>query len=71
MIPSKKPTAKQIKEDKIGKAAYNPVVKDLLGSRPTLERVETMIDEPMKRRGKQIDFVKLSATVFRNPRTKK
>ena len=71
VIPSKKPTAKQIKEDKIGKAAYNPVVKDLLGSRPTLERVETMIDEPMKRRGKQIDFVKLSATVFRNPRTKK
>jgi hypothetical protein len=65
VIPSKKPTAKQIKEDKIGKAAYNPVVKDLLGSRPTLERVETMIDEPMKRRGKQIDFVKLSATVFR------
>jgi hypothetical protein len=68
VIPSKKPTAKQIKEDKIGKAAYNPVVKDLLGSRPTLERVETMIDEPMKRRGKQIDFVKLSATVFRNPK---
>ena len=71
VIPSKKPTAKQIKEDKIGKAAYNPVVKDLLGSRPTLERVETMIDEPMKRRGKQIDFVKLSNTIFRKPQTKK
>jgi hypothetical protein len=71
VIPSKKPTAKQIKEDKIGKAAYNPVVKDLLGSRPTLEKVEEMIAEPMKSRGKQIDFVKLSATTFRSPRTKK
>ncbi len=70
MIPSKKPTATQIKEDKIGKAAYNPVLKDLMGSRPTLEQVEAMINEPMKQRGKQIDFVKLSATTFR-PRTKK
>ncbi len=39
VIPSKKPTAAQIKADKIGKAAYNPVVKDLIGSRPTLEKV--------------------------------
>jgi hypothetical protein len=44
-----------------------------MGSRPTLEQVESMIDEPtMKKRGKQIDFVKLSATIFRTPpKTKK
>ncbi len=66
VIPSKKPTAKEIKEDKIGKATYNPVVKELVGSRPTLEKVEEMINEPMKRRGKQIDFANLSSTVFRN-----
>ena len=71
VIPSKKPTTEQIKADKIGKAAYNPVVKDLMGSRPTLEQVESMINEPRKPRGKQIDFVKLSATVFRKPQTKK
>ena len=70
MIPSKKPTATQIKEDKIGKAAYNPVVKDLIGSRPTLEQTEKMITESRKSRGKEIDFIKLSATTFR-PRTKK
>ncbi len=50
MIPSKKPTAAQIKADKIGKAAYNPVVKDLIGSRPTLEKVEEMVNEPRKQR---------------------
>ena len=71
MIPSKKPTAAQIKADKVGKAAFNPVVKDLIGSRPTLEQVEKMISEPMKQRGKQIDFIKLSATTFRNQKTKK
>jgi hypothetical protein len=71
VIPSKKPTAAQIKADKIGKAAYNPVVKDLMDSRPTLEKVEEMINEPRKPRGKQIDFVKLSGTVFRKPQTKK
>ncbi len=36
VIPSKKPTAVQIKADKIDKAAYNPVVQDSMGSRPTL-----------------------------------
>jgi hypothetical protein len=36
VIPSKKPTVAQIKADKIGKAAYNLVVKDLIGSCPTL-----------------------------------
>ncbi len=71
VIPSKKPTTAHIKADKIGKAAYNPVIKDLIGSRPTREQVETMIDEPRKQRGKQIDFVELSSTVFRKPQTKK
>jgi hypothetical protein len=71
VIPSKKPTAAEKQKDKVGKAAYNPVVKDLLGSRPTVEQVEKMIAEPMKSRGKQIDFVKLSATTFRTPATKK
>jgi hypothetical protein len=50
VIPSKKLTAVQIKADKIGKAAYNPVLKDLMGTRPTLEQVESMINEPMKTR---------------------
>ena len=72
MIPSKKPTAVQIKAEKIEKAAYNPVLKDLMGGiRPTLEQVETMIDEPRKQRGKKIDYVKLSNTTFRKPQTKK
>ena len=75
MIPLKKPTAAQIKADKIEKAAqaYNPVLKDLVGSRPTLEQVEAMINEPIKQRGqgKQIDFVKLSNTTRRTPQTKK
>ena len=71
VIPSKKPTTEQTKADKIGKAAYNPVVKDLMGSRPTLEKVEEMINEPRKPRGKQIDLSNFSATVFRKPQTKK
>ena len=71
VIPSKKPTATQIKEDKIGKSAYNPVLKDVMGSRTTLEQVEAMINEPMKQRGKQIDFVKLSNTTRRAPKTNK
>jgi hypothetical protein len=68
VIPSKKPTAAQIKADKIGKAAYNPVLKDLMGSRPTLEQVESMIDEPMKQRGKQIDFLTMLNKKFRTPK---
>jgi hypothetical protein len=70
VIPSKKPTAAEKQKDKVGKAAYNPVVKDLIGSRPTLEQTEKMITESRKSRGKEIDFIKLSATTFR-PRTKK
>ena len=71
VIPSKKPTAAEKQKDKVGKAAYSPVVKDLIGSRPTLEQTEKMITEPRKSRGKQIDFVKLSGKVFREPKTKK
>ena len=54
VIPKKKLTAVHLKADKIGKAAYNPVLKDLMGSSKTLERVDAMINEPMKQRGKQI-----------------
>jgi hypothetical protein len=72
VIPSKKPTAAQIKADKIGKAAYNPVLKDLMGSRPTLEQVEEMINEPsMKKRGKQIDVLAMLNKKYRTPATKK
>jgi hypothetical protein len=67
VIPSKKLTATQIKEDKIGKAAYNPVVKDLMGSRPTLEQVDTMINEPRKQRGKQIDVLAMLNKKFKTP----
>jgi hypothetical protein len=71
VIPSKKPTAVQIKADKIGKAAYNPVLKDLMGTRPTLEQVESMINEPMKQRGKKIDVLAMLNKKFRTPQTKK
>ena len=71
VIPSKKPTAALIKADKIGKAAYNPVLKDLMGIRPTLEQVETMINEPRKQRGKQIDVLAMLNKKFRTPQTKK
>jgi transposase InsO family protein len=72
VIPSKKPTAAQIKADKVGKAAYNPVLKDLMGSRPTLEQVEQMINEPsMKKRGKQIDILAMLNKKYRTPATKK
>jgi hypothetical protein len=71
VIPSKKPSAALIKADKIGKAAYNPVLKDLMGSRPTLEQVETMINEPMKQRGKKIDVLAMLNKKFRTPQTKK
>ncbi len=69
MIPSKKPTAAQIKADKIGKTAYKPVLKDLNDSRPTLEQVETMIDEPMKPRGEKRIFKKCSIRNLERPRT--
>ena len=70
VIPTKKKSVQQVREDKIGKAAYNPELRDLTQSKLSPEKVETMIAEPRKSRGKQIDFVKLSATTFR-PRTKK
>ena len=73
VIPSKKPTAALIKADKIGKAAYNPVLKDLMGSRPTLEQVETIINEPKKVRGNRTerDYAAMMLKTFRTPATKK
>ena len=68
VIPSKKPTAEQKQKDKVGKAAFNPVVKDLIGSRPTLEQTEKMISEPRKSRGKTVDYAALAGV---NYRTKK
>ena len=69
VIPSKKPTAALIKADKIGKAAYNPVLKDLMGSRPTLEQVETIINEPRKVRGNRTerDYAAMMLKTFRTP----
>jgi hypothetical protein len=40
VIPSKEPTAAEKQKDKVGKAAFSPVVNDLIGSRPTLEQTE-------------------------------
>ena len=72
VIPSKKPTAAQKQKDKVGKAAYDPVLKDLLGSRPTLEQVEKMIAEPMKQREtKKMDYASFSGMNYRTPATKK
>ena len=69
MIPSKKPTAAEKQKDKVGKAAYSPVVKDLMGSRPTLEQVEKMLAEPKKPRGNRTerDYASFSGTTFRKP----
>jgi hypothetical protein len=67
-----KKTAKQVKQDKVGKAAYSPegkvgkaayspAVKYLMGSSPTTEQVETMIDtKANETRRKQIDFTALA-----------
>ncbi len=71
VIPSKKPTAAEKQKDKVGKAAYDPVLKDLLGSRPTLEQVEKMIaerPEPMKQREtKKMDYASFSGMNYRTP----
>jgi hypothetical protein len=61
VIPSKNLTAAEKQKYKVGKAAYNPVAKDLMESRPTLEQVEKMIAEPRAPRATQvIDYVKFS-----------
>ncbi len=69
MIPSNKPTAAEKQKDKVGKVAFSSVVKDLIGSSPTLEQTEKLITETVtesrKSIGKPIDFVSLSATTFR------
>jgi hypothetical protein len=38
-----------------------------MGNRPTLEQVETMINEPRKQRGKQIDVLVILNEKFRTP----
>ena len=66
-----KKTAKQVKVDQIGKAAFSPVLKDLMGSSPTTQQVETMIDTPAnKTRKNQIDFAALASMNFRTPKKK-
>ena len=45
-----KKTAKQVKQDKVGKAAYSHELKDLMGSAPSLKKVEDMIDAPVQTR---------------------
>ena len=69
VIPSKKPTAAQKQKDKVGKAAYDPVLKDLMGSRPTLEQVEKMLTEPKKPRGNRTerDYAAMMLKKYRTP----
>jgi len=65
---TKKKTAQQVKEDMIGKAAYSHELKDLTGSRPTLEKTEQVINEPaMKSRGIKMDYAKLANKNYRTP----
>jgi regulator of sigma D len=45
-----KKTAKQVKEDQIGKAAFSHELKDLMGSAPSLKKVEQMIAQPVTTR---------------------
>ena len=71
VIPSKKKSTQQVKEDKIGKTGYNPELRDLTQSKLSPEKVETMIDDPMKLRGKKIDVLTISNKNFRTPQTKK
>lgn len=71
VIPAKQPTAQQKQADKVGKAAFNPVVKDLMGVRPTVEQVEKMLTAPRSSgRAKAMDYSVLADKVY-NPRTKK
>jgi hypothetical protein len=69
VIPSKRPTAAEKQKDKVGKSAFNPGMKDLLGSRPTqstLEQVEKMIAEPLKPREiKKMDYAAMAGKNFR------
>jgi hypothetical protein len=61
----------KVKQDKVGKAAYSPVVKDLMGSSPTTEQVETIRDtKANETRRKQIDFAALANMNFRTPKKK-
>jgi hypothetical protein len=47
-----KPSEKQVKADKIGKAAYSHELKDLTDARPSLKKVEQMISQPVLTRSR-------------------
>ena len=40
-------------------------MKDLIGSRPTLEQTEKMISEPRKSKGKTVDYADLVGVNFK------
>ena len=48
------------KRKKVGKAQYDPGLKDLVGRRMTSNEVEKMIDEKRSTRGKAINFRELA-----------
>ena len=52
----KKSTAVEKQKDKVGKAAFSPVVKDLIGSTSTVEEFKKMISDPRKSRSKKIGY---------------
>lgn len=75
VIQSPQPTAQQKQRDKVkdqvGKAAFSPVLKDLMGVRPTVEQVEKMLTAPKSSgRAKAMDYSVLANKVYK-PRTKK
>ena len=58
-----KPAAEKVqreKANKVGKAQYDPGLKDLVGRRMTSNEVEKMIDEKRSTRGKAINFRELA-----------
>ena len=65
VIQSPQPTPQQKQRDKVGKAAFAPVLKDLMGVRPSVDQVENMIAQPKPSRGKNIDYAALVGKKFR------
>ncbi len=47
-------------QDQIGKAAYNPELKDLIGRHRTLKKEEEMMTEPRQTRSKTKIFMLIS-----------
>ena len=50
----------QEKANKVGKALYEPGLKDLVGRQMTANEVEKLIDEKRSTRGKAINFRELA-----------